>query len=77
MISIDPFTRKEWYDVKAPAMFNVRNVGKTLVTRTIGTSKYLVSYFVEMIEIMVTGIVSNFSTAYIFVLPNKFDFHKQ
>ncbi|XP_071846781.1 small ribosomal subunit protein eS1-like [Apostichopus japonicus] len=34
---IDPFTRKEWYDVKAPAMFNVRNVGKTLVTRTIGT----------------------------------------
>ncbi|WP_411025991.1 eS1 family ribosomal protein, partial [Salmonella sp. s54496] len=34
---IDPFTRKEWYDVKAPAMFNVRNIGKTLVTRTIGT----------------------------------------
>jgi len=35
--AIDPFTRKEWYDVKAPSMFTVRNVGKTLVTRTTGT----------------------------------------
>lgn len=35
--SIDPFTRKDWYDVKAPSMFNVRNVGKTLVNRTQGT----------------------------------------
>ncbi|XP_071478148.1 small ribosomal subunit protein eS1-like [Diadema setosum] len=33
----DPFTKKEWYDVKAPAMFNIRNIGKTLVTRTQGT----------------------------------------
>lgn len=31
---VDPFTRKEWYDVKAPSMFNVRNIGKTLVNRT-------------------------------------------
>jgi small subunit ribosomal protein S3Ae len=34
---LDPFTKKEWYDVKAPAMFNIRNIGKTLVTRTQGT----------------------------------------
>ncbi|VDD91098.1 unnamed protein product [Enterobius vermicularis] len=34
---IDPFTRKEWYDVKAPAMFTNRNIGKTLVNRTQGT----------------------------------------
>lgn len=34
---VDPFTRKEWYDVKAPVMFTVRNVGKTLVNRTQGT----------------------------------------
>lgn len=34
---IDPFTKKEWYDVKAPSMFSVRDVGKTLVTRTTGT----------------------------------------
>jgi len=34
---VDPFTRKEWYEVKAPSMFAVRNVGKTLVNRTQGT----------------------------------------
>uniref|UniRef100_A0A7E4VNL1 Small ribosomal subunit protein eS1 n=1 Tax=Panagrellus redivivus TaxID=6233 RepID=A0A7E4VNL1_PANRE len=34
---IDPFTRKEWYDVKAPSMFTNRQVGKTLVNRTQGT----------------------------------------
>jgi len=34
---VDPFTRKEWYDVKAPAMFSDRNIGKTLVNRTQGT----------------------------------------
>lgn len=33
---VDPFTKKEWYDVKAPNMFKNRNVGKTLVTKTIG-----------------------------------------
>merc|ERR1739838_1292403 len=29
--------KKDWYDVKAPAMFIIRNIGKTLVTRTQGT----------------------------------------
>ncbi|KAF3824311.1 hypothetical protein GH733_008596 [Mirounga leonina] len=28
---------EDWHDVKAPAMFNIRNIGKTLVTRTQGT----------------------------------------
>jgi len=35
--AVDPFTKKDWYDVKAPSMFAVRNLGKTLVTRTQGT----------------------------------------
>ena len=35
--STDPFLKKDWYDIKAPGAFNVRNVGKTLVTRTSGT----------------------------------------
>merc|ERR1712128_60188 len=34
---IDPFTRKDWYDIKAPSLFKVRQVGKTLVNRTAGT----------------------------------------
>eukprot|EP00124_Ichthyophonus_hoferi_P003722 Ihof_evm4s343 gene=Ihof_evmTU4s343 len=31
---VDPFTRKDWYDVKAPTVFATRTVGKTLVNRT-------------------------------------------
>ncbi|ESN97662.1 hypothetical protein HELRODRAFT_185887 [Helobdella robusta] len=34
---VDPFSKKDWYDVKAPSMFNNRNIGKTIVSRTVGT----------------------------------------
>merc|ERR1711871_1337231 len=34
---VDPFTKKEWYDIKAPSNFTVRSCGKTPVTRTTGT----------------------------------------
>ncbi|CAA7041196.1 unnamed protein product [Microthlaspi erraticum] len=34
---VDPFSKKDWYDVKAPSSFTQRNVGKTLVSRTQGT----------------------------------------
>jgi len=34
---VDPFTKKEWYDIKAPSVFQVRSCGKTPVTRTTGT----------------------------------------
>jgi len=37
ILSVDPFSKKEWYDVKAPSMFAVRQIGKTLVTRSQGT----------------------------------------
>merc|ERR1719454_2073726 len=33
----DPFLKKEWYDIKAPGTFSVRNCGKTLISRTQGT----------------------------------------
>ncbi|XP_009406018.2 small ribosomal subunit protein eS1-like isoform X2 [Musa acuminata AAA Group] len=35
--AVDPFAKKDWYDIKAPSVFNVRNIGKTLVSRTQGT----------------------------------------
>ncbi|KRZ33774.1 40S ribosomal protein S3a, partial [Trichinella pseudospiralis] len=35
--SVDPFTRKEWYNVKAPALFMHRDIGQTCVNRTQGT----------------------------------------
>jgi len=34
---IDPFAKKDWYKVKAPAVFKNRNIGQTLVTRSAGT----------------------------------------
>ncbi|MCD7453451.1 40S ribosomal protein S3-1 [Datura stramonium] len=33
----DPYAKKDWYDIKAPSVFEIKNVGKTLVTRTQGT----------------------------------------
>lgn len=35
----DPFTRKDWYDLKAPSTFETRNIGKTLINRSQGLSK--------------------------------------
>jgi len=32
----DPFAKKEWYDVKAPSVFPIRDIGKTVVTKTLG-----------------------------------------
>lgn len=34
---VDPFSKKDWYGVKAPAVLNIRNNGKTVVTRIQGT----------------------------------------
>jgi len=34
---VDPFTLKDWYDVRAPSMFSHRTCGKTLITKTRGT----------------------------------------
>jgi len=34
---VDPFAKKDWYDIKAPVQFSQRQVGKTPVSRTTGT----------------------------------------
>lgn len=41
----DPYAKKDWYDIKAPSVFDIKNVGKTLVTRTQGTKVLLSSSF--------------------------------
>mmetsp|Transcript_30189 Transcript_30189/g.34391 ORF Transcript_30189/g.34391 Transcript_30189/m.34391 type:complete len:261 (-) Transcript_30189:78-860(-) len=35
--AIDPFLKKEWYNLIAPSMFAVKDCGKTLITKTQGT----------------------------------------
>lgn len=37
--AVDPFARKEWYDIKAPTAFVNRVAGKTPVTKTTGLSE--------------------------------------
>lgn len=32
---VDPFTRKDWFDIKAPTTFENRNVGKTLDRKSV------------------------------------------
>jgi len=32
----DPFLKKEWYEIKAPSIFNKRSCGRTLVTKSVG-----------------------------------------
>lgn len=34
---VDPFTKKDWYNIRAPSYFTKRTCGKTLITRTQGT----------------------------------------
>ena len=36
----DPFSRKDLYTIKAPTIFTTRKCGKTIITRTSGTSKF-------------------------------------
>lgn len=39
--TIDPLSRKEWYDFRAPIPFSSKSFGKTLVTKSSGNSKNL------------------------------------
>jgi len=32
----DPFLKKDWYDIKAPSVFSVRQCGKTLISKSVG-----------------------------------------
>ena len=34
--AVDPFQRKDWFDIKAPSTFEDRNVGKTLINKSTG-----------------------------------------
>jgi len=35
--AVDPFLKKEWYNLMAPAIFTKKNFGKTIITKTQGT----------------------------------------
>jgi small subunit ribosomal protein S3Ae len=62
--AVDPFSKKDWYDVKAPSMFVVRNVGKTLVTRTQGTKIASDGLKGRVVEVSLADLQKNEEDAY-------------
>merc|ERR1711934_298998 len=61
---IDPFAKKEWYDIKAPSMFSVRGVGKTMVTRSTGTKLASDALKGRVIEISLADLQNNEDDGY-------------
>jgi len=49
--AVDPFLKKEWYDLKAPNMFPIRQIGKTLATKTQGTKLSRDSLMNRVVEV--------------------------
>lgn len=53
----DPFARKDLYTIKAPTVFATRKCGKTLITRTTGTSKLSLSRtYVNSEDVIVSNV---------------------
>lgn len=61
---IDPFQKKEWYNLIAPAIFSNRNCGKTLVTKTIGTKIASDELKGRVIELSLADLNQNEEMAY-------------
>merc|ERR1712167_366129 len=61
---IDPFQKKEWYDIKAPSMFTVRGVGKTMVTRSTGTKLASDALKGRVVEVSLADLQNNEDDGY-------------
>jgi small subunit ribosomal protein S3Ae len=62
--AVDPFTKKDWYDIKAPAYFTNRDVGKTIVTRSSGTRVASDHLKGRILEVSLADLNSNEDYAY-------------
>ncbi|KAJ2768783.1 ribosomal 40S subunit protein S1B, partial [Coemansia nantahalensis] len=61
---VDPFSRKEWYDLRVPTVFETRVAGKTLVNRSQGT-KNAVTYLKDRVfEVSLGDLNKNEEQAY-------------
>mmetsp|Transcript_24858 Transcript_24858/g.31282 ORF Transcript_24858/g.31282 Transcript_24858/m.31282 type:complete len:260 (+) Transcript_24858:66-845(+) len=60
----DPFLKKEWYKLQAPSMFQNKDFGKTIITKTAGTkiaSEYLKG---RVVEVSLADLQSNEELSY-------------
>jgi len=61
---IDPFTRKDWYDIRAPNMFEVQDVGKTLVNRSTGLKSANDSLKGRVVEVSIGDLAKDEENAF-------------
>jgi len=61
---VDPFSRKEWYDIQAPAAFTNRKVGKTPVNRSAGTKLASDSLKGRVVSVSLADLNSNETQAW-------------
>merc|ERR1711939_431654 len=61
---IDPFTTKDWYDIKAPSIFQKPICGKTLITRTKGTKIASEGLKGRQVEVSLGDLQNNEDDAY-------------
>ena len=48
---VDPFSKKDWFDIKAPAIFPIRQIGKTLATKSQGMKTSRDSLLGRIVEV--------------------------
>lgn len=56
---VDPFSKKDWYDLKAPSVFAKRQVGKTPATKTQGTKTSRDSLLNRVVEVSLGDLKEN------------------
>eukprot|EP01084_Bolivina_argentea_P113492 202238_1 len=60
----DPFTKKDWYDLKAPSLFKKPDMGKTVVNRTAGTKIAAEALKGRVVEACLADLNANEELAY-------------
>jgi len=61
---IDPFSRKDWFDIKGPSFFETKNLGKTLANRSQGLKNSADSLKGRIIEISLADLVKDEEQAF-------------
>jgi small subunit ribosomal protein S3Ae len=60
----DPFLKKEWYKLQAPAMFSNKDFGKTIITKTAGTKIASDGLKGRVVEVSLADLQKNEDFAY-------------
>jgi len=61
---VDPFSRKDWFDVKVPSIFEAKSVGKTLANRSQGLKNSADSLKGRVIEVSLADLNKDEESSY-------------